>query len=103
MSAAVVLDSGPVGFLTNPAKTGIPIAIRQWIKDLFSAGRRVILPEIIDYETRRELIRGNRARALSLLDSLAVQVEYLPLTTLAMRLAAGNWAKARNAGLPTAG
>ena len=66
------------------------------------AGRRVLLPEIADYEVRRELIRINSQVALSNLDQLATQLEYLPLSTAAMRLAAELWAQARSAGQPTA-
>jgi len=36
------------------------------------------------------------------LDALGAMLEYLPLTTGAMRLAAELWAQARNAGQPTA-
>jgi predicted nucleic acid-binding protein len=103
MSAVVVLDSGPVGFLTNPNNAPVPVAIRKWLRDLLAAGRRVILPEVVDYEVRRELIRLNKTRSLHYLDSLPPRVEYLPITTLAMRFAAELWAQARNMGLPTAG
>jgi predicted nucleic acid-binding protein len=102
VSSAVVLDSGPLGILVNPNHTAVPIACRAWLAALQVAGRRVVLPEIADYEVRRELIRANRTAALRLLDVLVNQLEYLPLTTTAMRLAAELWAQARNAGLPTA-
>ena len=101
--SAVMLDSGPVGFLTNPNATPVPVAIRNWLAGLLSAGRQVFLPEIVDYEVRRELIRASRLQALALLDGLANQATYLPLTTAAMRLAADLWAQTRNAGLQTAG
>lgn len=102
MSAAVVLDSGPVGLLTNPNNAPVAVAIRRWLADLIVAGRRVILPEVVDYEVRRELIRTNKLRSLRLLDGLPPRVEYLPITTTAMRIAADLWARARNAGIPTA-
>ena len=102
MSDVVVLNSGPGGLLTNPHNTPVPVAIRQWLADLLAAGRRVVLPEITDYEIRREYLRANLLQSLVLLDSLANQVEYLPLTTAAMRRAAELWALARNAGQPTA-
>jgi predicted nucleic acid-binding protein len=98
----VVLDSGPLGFLTNPNSTPVPVAIRQWLADLLAAGRRVVLPEIADYELRREYIRANLQQALVLLDSLAGQTDYLPLNTAAMRRAAELWAQARTTGQPTA-
>jgi predicted nucleic acid-binding protein len=102
MSAAVVLDSGPVGLLTNPNNARAPVAVRRWLADLIAAGRRVVLAEVVDYEVRRELIRTNKLRSLRLLDGLPPRVEYLPITTTAMRIAADLWARARNAGLPTA-
>ena len=100
--STVVLDSGPVGFLTNPNAAPVPVALRKWLADLLAAGRRVILPEIVDYEVRRERIRASRSQALALLDGRAHQATYLTLTTAAMRLAADLWAQARNARLPTA-
>jgi predicted nucleic acid-binding protein len=102
MSAAVVLDSTPLGMLAHPRNPPPVAACRQWLADLVTAGRRVIVPEIADYEVRRELLRLSSANALINLDQLAAQLEYLPLTTTAMRLAAGLWAQARIAGQPTA-
>jgi predicted nucleic acid-binding protein len=99
--SAVVLDSGPLGLLSNPSGTAQPVACRAWLKSLRMAGWRIIVPEITDYEVRRESIRTKSLRALTILDSLCATHEYLPITTLAMRLAADMWAKARNAGLPT--
>lgn len=102
MSAAVVLDSGPLGILMNPNRRPHVIACRRWLAALLAGGRRVILPEISDYEVRRELIRINSLGGLKLLDQSAVKLEYLPLNTAAMRLAADLWAQARHLGTPTA-
>jgi predicted nucleic acid-binding protein len=102
MSDAVVLDSTPLGLLAHPRNPPPVMVCRQWIDDLLAVGRRVIVPEIADYEVRRELIRLHSRVALSNLDQLAVRLEYLPLTTAAMRLAAHLWAQARSAGQPTA-
>lgn len=66
-------------------------------------GRRVIVPEITDYEVRRELLRIGSTKGIAKLDSLALTIEYLPLTTSVMRLAADLWAQMRQAGRPTAG
>lgn len=62
----------------------------------------MLVPEISDYEIRRELLRADRIRGLSRLDRLAEDLGYLPLTTEALRLAARFWADARNQGQPTA-
>ncbi|OPF16147.1 nuclease [Microcystis aeruginosa KW] len=67
------------------------------------AGIRVILPEIADYEVRRELLRANKIKEIKRLDELANLIEYLPITTDAMRKAALFWAQARQQGQPTAG
>ena len=102
MKDAVVLDAGPLGLLCNPNNSRHPTAIRAWVADLMNAGRRVILPEIADYEIRRELIRIQSHSALILLNLYGTQLEYLPLTTPAMQHAADLWAQARNSGQPTA-
>jgi predicted nucleic acid-binding protein len=65
--------------------------------------RRVLVPEITDYEVRRELLRLGRRAAVARLDALAGSTEYLPITTMAMRQAAAFWALARQQGQPTAG
>jgi hypothetical protein len=62
----------------------------------------MVLPEITDYEVRRELLRINSMRRLRLLDELSDLVLYAELTTETMRLAADFWARARRLGRPTA-
>lgn len=61
------------------------------------------MPEIADYEVRRELLRTGKIRGLARLDELVQSMEYLPITTAAMRQAALFWAQARQQGQPTAG
>ena len=97
-----MLDAGPLGLLTNPNPRPQVIACRAWLSSLRAAGRRVPVPEIADYEVRRELIRIQSQSALANLDALGARLDYLPLTTPAMRLAAEFWARARQAGQPTA-
>jgi predicted nucleic acid-binding protein len=103
MSAVVVLDTGPLGLVSNPKQTGDNLACYQWLEALVSQGRRILVPEIADYEIRRELLRGGKLRGLRRLDTITTTLEYLPITTLAMRTAADLWAQARRAGQPTAG
>ena len=62
----------------------------------------MLVPEIADYEVRRELLRANKSRGVAKLDALASSVGYLPLTTAAVRKAAELWAEARQQGHPTA-
>jgi len=102
VSDAVVLDTTPLGILCHPRNPPHAVACRQWLADLLAAGRRVILPEIADYELRREYVRLGRAVALGNLDAYGLQLEYVPLSTPVMRLAADLWAQARTTGQPTA-
>jgi predicted nucleic acid-binding protein len=62
-----------------------------------------MIPEIADYEVRRELLRAKKINGLARLDDLAKLLEYLPITTTAIRQAAQFWAQARQQGQPTAG
>lgn len=102
MTDAIVLDATPLGILAHPRNPPSAAACRQWLADALAAGRRVIIPEIADYEVRRELILRNSRIALLNLDKLAARIEYLPLTTSALRAAAALWAKARTSGQQTA-
>ncbi|MEG4172980.1 hypothetical protein [Microcoleus sp. S13_D1] len=49
------------------------------------------------------MLRANKVRGIARLDELANLVEYLPITTAAMRQAAMFWAQARQQGQLTAG
>jgi predicted nucleic acid-binding protein len=72
------------------------------VQSLFAAGIRVIVPEIADYEVRRELLRASKQSGLVRLNTFTTVAEYLPLNTSAMRQAAQFWAFARQQGYPTA-
>ena len=102
MSRVIVLDAGPLGLATNPRTSPASDGCRRWIQDVLMAGSQIVVPEIVDYEVRRALIRANRSRGLGRLDQFLANVRYLPITTLAMRKAAELWAHARQIGQPTA-
>lgn len=98
----MVLDSGPTGRLTNPRASEENENCRRWLIRLAEAGVTVVLPEIVDYELRRELLRGERSQALDRLDKLKEHLHFVPLDSPTMLLAAQLWAEARQRGLPTA-
>ena len=102
MDRVIVLDAGPLGLISNPKQTSLNLDCVRWLQDQMDLGRRILLPEIADYEVRRELSRGKKARGLDRLNGLAQTLEYLPITTAAMRKAAELWALARQEGRPTA-
>ncbi len=91
MTRAVLLDSAPLGLLTAPPRKPHAQACWQWLAGLIAAGVRIIVPEITDYELRRELLRTAHAASIRRLDALAQAMEYLPLSTAAMRKAAELW------------
>jgi len=97
----VFLDTGPLGLVTNPNQTPQNLACTQWLYSLLAQGIRVIIPEIVDYELRRELLRANKQKGVAKLDALLSTLDYLPITTSAMRQAAAFWAQARQQGQPT--
>ena len=103
MSQVILLDSGPIGLVTNPKLSTEGVACANWLQSMIVAGCRVIIPEIIDYEIRRELLRANKVNGLGRLEQLITLGEYLPITTAVMRQAELLWAQARQQGQPTAG
>ena len=78
--------------------------MNRWLIDRLSSGDALLVPAIIYYELRRELLRARKASGLARLDAF-VQVDpgrYLALTDEALRLAGELWAQARQQGRPTA-
>ena len=102
MSRLILLDSGPLRMVTNPKATGTPLDCQLWLKSLLRRGEKVAIPEISDYEVRRELLRANLLRSLRRLDNLRQVLDYIPIQTATMLLAAELWAEARKIGQPTA-
>jgi predicted nucleic acid-binding protein len=78
------------------------LEINLWLEARVRAGTTVLVPEIADYEVRRELIRAGKQRSIRRLDMLVRRATFLPIDTATMRRAAELWAQARNRGVPTA-
>ncbi len=103
MSRIVLLDSEPLGMVTTPkAKSPVYQECKVWFNSLEPKGYMVMLPEIADYEVRRELLRANKLSGIQRLDQLKATLTYLPITTEVMLKAAEFWAEARRRGRPTA-
>src|SRR4051794_4176796 len=100
----IVLDSTPLGLLTQRPGATDADACRRWLAAKTAAGLAVIVPKIVDYELRRELIRAGKATSVKRLDAFIhhPSVTFLPISTAAMRLASELWATARQSGAPTA-
>lgn len=98
----VLLDAGPLGLVINPRASAESQRCKQWLAEILAQGVRVLVPEIADYEVRRELLRAGRMRGIAHLDQLKMTTGYVPITTNAMLQAAEFWAQARHQGRPTA-
>ena len=103
MITTVFLDTSPLGLLSNRAGKSQEIDdCHQWFDTLLLAGITVYVPEIADYEVRRELVRSKQTAGITRLDRLKIRGVYLPIYSDAMLLAADLRAQARNAGVATA-
>ncbi|MFM2065033.1 MAG: hypothetical protein RLZZ507_4704 [Cyanobacteriota bacterium] len=103
MNRLIFLDTNILGMVTNP-KNSNPVCqqCKEWLDELPLKGYQVILPEIADYEVRRELLRAGKIKGIKRLDQLKQAITYLPINTATMLLAAQLWAEVRNTGKATA-
>ena len=104
MQEFVLLDSGPLGLSCRQHGNPIADRCRQWFRGLIARGVIVVVPEIADYELRRELPRIGASGALHRLDELVTigGLFHATVTTAEWRHAALLWADARQKGVPTA-
>ena len=102
MSLIVLLDAGPLGMITNPKSSPENEACKDWLASLAYHGVEVVIPEIADYEVRRELLRAVKDRGLGRLDALKGMLGYASITTAVMLKAAEFWAGARQMGRQSA-
>ena len=98
----IVLDTSIIGIVTNPKSSPNSFACTAWLKTKLANADEIFIPEICDYEIRRELIRANKTQGLARLDTFKNSLNYLPITTDAMLKAAEFWAIARQKGKPAA-
>jgi len=98
MTLHILLDSYPLGALSHPKPD---VAISRWVAACRAARHEIYIPEVIDYEIRRELLRANKKAGVANLDALKAVFRFLPITSPAMLLAADLWATSRQSGLAT--
>ncbi|MFN0169100.1 MAG: type II toxin-antitoxin system VapC family toxin [Bryobacteraceae bacterium] len=98
----VLLDAGPLGMITNPRSSPENEDCKNWLASLAYKGIEVMIPEIADYEVRRELLRAGKERGLGRLDALRAMLGFAPITSPVMLRAAEFWATARKMGRQSA-
>ena len=99
MTLHILLDSYPLGALSHPNPPDT--SIFQWAADCQAAGHEIHVPEVIDYEIRRELLRAGKNTGIRKLDGLKAMLNFLPINSAAMLLAADLWSQSRRSGLAT--
>jgi len=57
----LLLDSGPLGLVTQPRLSPEVVVLNHWLIDCLSSGDAVLVPVVIYYELLRELLRARRA------------------------------------------
>ena len=88
--------------ITNPKSSPENEACKDWLALLISKGVEVLIPEIADYEVRRELLRAGKDRGIARLGALKGMLGYAPISTTVMLKAAEFWATARRMGRQSA-
>ena len=97
----ILLDSYPLGLLSTPVRSNATVPVANWTADCVEAGHEIYIPEVIDYELRRELLRAKKNSSITTLDSLRTYFNFLPINSAAMMLAAELWATSRQSGFST--
>lgn len=86
MTENYVLDTGPLGQLTHPRPNP---KFTVWFQGLLQKSDvRVFIPEICDYELRRNLLLENLHESIKRLDEFEGTLSYLPINTNAIKRAA---------------
>ena len=93
----IVLDARPLSQIIHPRAFE---EITAWFDRAVDRGYRVVIPEIVDYEVRRGLLRISARKQLEELNALVEAFYLTPLSRSTMQDAAHVWARARNLGRP---
>jgi predicted nucleic acid-binding protein len=88
--------------IIHPKASLIVEQCNLWLESLILKDTQIAIPEIADYEIRRELLRAKKIKSINKLDALKLSALYIPITTEMMLKASEFWAVARMKGKPTA-
>lgn len=95
----MLLDSGVLGMVSHPRRNPDP---KAWLVDRIDAGDIALIPDVADYEVRRELLRAGKTTGIDRLDALGLSLGVVATTPAILREAALLWATSRRHGRPTA-
>ncbi len=69
MTSLILLDTTPLGLLTQRRGVRRAELCRRWYASAVASGARILVPEIADYELRRELLRAGKSASVERLDA----------------------------------
>jgi hypothetical protein len=72
--------------VTNPTVNAANDLCNQWVMELLANGAVVVIPEIANYELRREFTLVGMTESIKQLDGLKSVLRYDPITTNVMLL-----------------
>lgn len=98
----ILLDTGVLGLLYASPALLEARAFHEWLERMLARRSIVVIPEIVDYEARRELVGIGASEKLRRLDALRDELVVADVTAAAWRKATEFWAIVRQAGQPTA-
>src|SRR5262249_37765089 len=101
MDRYVLLDSGPLGLAVCRRGTKDVDRLRDRLAELEMAGVSILIPGVIEYEGRREVVRVGATAKLKNLADMQRRFLMLPVSEVAWLRAAEFWALSRRMGLPT--
>ena len=99
MTDVVLLDAGPLGMISHPRASG---EIVEWVASLVVSGVEVLIPEVADYEVRRELLHAGRGRGIARFGRAQGESRLCANQLRCDVGAAAFWADSRRRGRPTA-
>ena len=73
MTNLILLDSGPLGMLCHYKMHD---RVEAWLAEMSASERVVVIPEIADYEVRRELLRKKASKSLRRLDRYKLSLPF---------------------------
>ena len=97
MSQVLFLDSGPLSLITHPQRSAEVLGVTECLSRRLLSGSRMIVPAIVYYDLKRQLLRAKKTVSIGRLDVFinATPGRYLPLSDETLPLAAELWAKSR--------
>ena len=74
MSRIILLDTGPLGMVSHPRPNR---AVVDWVREILQSESEIYIPEIANYEVRRELLRAGKTKGIKRLDELKAKTNVI--------------------------